>query len=766
MSLKIINFRHGATMLSLGGIALTTLGSNVISSNVQTVHADVADSQTNEISENAEKKQNTTSENNDNQKNTSTLNIKEESRSQQKNNDVLGSKLNESKVDAKSNTELPQAKNSKLDFYDAATAVSKMTKKIANGTIIHSHPIDGTDDEFSFKGSFSVNNNDVRKGTRIFVGKITATNNLHADSSKDNITNPTFSGAARSVAAHSDKYGTIGNMIFQKNPVIGNEMDLYLDVTTDKKFADDVNVTYAIPNAFQLGYQTNMAVYTGATQNKPFVETITGPSSSFKVERTVHNVNLLNSYQRENLMRDDAHTSMFGIDSEGLAWVSTADSKDALSQLIQSQGQNPIQLNNYHRVVQVSGQNLTVPNENGQYDVIVDIQVVDANGNLTEENIGLDGLSDLNNKISTQNLQNGLSVQQVYDQTPDNTVTVSKQNDGTYLVGFNLNPKTFTLTDSEIKNAVDKYSYVANIQDPAHKKQIIENTLAFEKNTLGNAPFSVAFYKVMQKTTPQDTDYVARDVTPVDNFDHSVANGTLGDPAALADGTIASHVTYVFVDDDNNEATVGLPTTLYGKTGTTVNPHLSIPAGYELATNQSLPGDYVLKDNNPLVQIHLKHKTGSAVVNTPASQTSEDISSTPATKTDNNSNKQTNQSSNDQQDRSQDKNKDKTDNVVTTQKQIDSQNKSLNDSALATKSNKSDSSTDSQEPDISKINAHPQKIIVKAASTNQFPTIQSQVKLPQTGSQKNNSATMIGVATLTGSFAAMFAMNRRKANKD
>lgn len=742
MSLKIINSKHGTAMLSLGGIALTTLGVNVISSNVQTVHADVADSQTNEISENA--KSVTNQENTDSNKETSaTSNIKEASESHQQNN-IQSQSLVESKAETKTNAELPQAKNVQNDFYASADSIAHMTNKISGTTT--NRQINTSLSNYGLKGSFTIKQSDAKKGNRIYIGKIVATNNFYSDNTKENINNPIFSVKNTNVDATSDKYGVLGQIKLLKNTSVGNEIDMYLDFTSDKNFADDVNVSYIIPSAISLNNQTNLSVFAGATEKKPFIETITGPSSSFNVKFIGTTIQTMHPFDSASGVEAKGEYYQMDFNSNGLAWVNSADRSKDLAQLINSKGNTSINLDNYHRVLQLSGKEVSPTTS---WSSVVEFIVVDANGNLTNETVAVNNLVSKSGYKTTR-LKDNLTIQQVYDQTPENQIGISKQKDGTYLVGINLNPKDFSFNENDIRDVIGKYSYLANVQDPMHKQQIIDNTMAFEKKVFNDAPYSISARLKLTKNTSNTTDYIVRDVTPNDNLSHSISSGTLGDPVALADGTVASHVTYVFVDDDNNEATIGLPTTLYGKTGATVNPHLSIPAGYVLAPGQSLPGNYVLRDSNPLMQIHLKHQTGSAVINTPASQTDKDTSSTPATKIGANSDKQANQ-----QHQSQGKNNDNLNNDGI--KQQSKRNSS--DPASALEVNKSSF-------DDNKAKIQPQKVLVKQENNDDKSlATQTQSQLPQTDSQRNNSVAMVGVAALTGSFAAMFAMNRKKQIK-
>lgn len=64
-----------------------------------------------------------------------------------------------------------------------------------------------------------------------------------------------------------------------------------------------------------------------------------------------------------------------------------------------------------------------------------------------------------------------------------------------------------------------------------------------------------------------------------------------------------------FIDLDNNNAPVGAAVTIAGNAGTTGQPKLTVPTGYELAPGQTVPTSVTFTDGPQTVTIGLKHKT-------------------------------------------------------------------------------------------------------------------------------------------------------------
>ena len=586
-----------------------------------------------------------------------------------------------------------------------------------------------------------LNSTDIHKGAtiKLFTAKNSDNDNLGVNNHWMSI------GRDNKLTAVLKDGTVIGDVIAKQTD--NNTIQFLLNVTTDKSFVGDISVTLR-GTLLQYGEPAVMAQnLTNITRDHPLKETITVDGSSpitftYNLPEFKELKDTTKSWTEMTVM------SQWGVPGYNVLYPHLDDSLN--DNTILTTSSNNLKFKNFHRVMQETGSNL---NQDLQYyvprPVEGNIYVVDKNNKITTEALDT-GYYRYDTKRIV--LSDNLTPQQVYDQTPAGSFAISKQNDGSFIIGMNYRPTDMALTDQQIKDLINKNSLIANVVDPQDKQTIINNTINFY-HKLNNVPSNMLL--AFDTNQPNTTSVLATDVTPSSTNANAISNKSASGMRfwgnANANGQEQRFIMYQFVDDDNNGLAVGQPVTLTGKTGDVVNPHLLVPAGYELAPGQSLPGNYTLKDSNTPVIIHLKHKTGSAVVNTPASQTDEDTSSTPATKANDDSNKQNDQSNNNQQE--QPKNDDQ------------HQNKSKNNSdkiVLADKNNKDNSVDDSQKQKVSSTDNQPQETAVKATKTaSQSPTI-VQSQLPQTDSNDNNSAAMLGTAALTGSFAAMFAMNKHR----
>ena len=373
-----------------------------------------------------------------------------------------------------------------------------------------------------------------------------------------------------------------------------------------------------------------LSVYSGSSKSNPFIETITTPNSSYTQKFIPHDVNELKSgwdYNPTVTVEGANYVTWLG----GILPFSGADKKTELTNIISTNGDSIKNetLKPLHRVYQVSGKSISPTEISNRFY----IYAVDKDGKLTDDMIHVDGAT-VKNMPKLVQMKDNLSVQDIYNQVPNNSIGYSKQSDGNYLIAYNINPQDYIYTKDQIANWVSNYSTLANITDPSDKQKIIDNTVDFYTNKMKGTPLEYSLGLKFKKSDPQAVDVVAKDVTPTDNI-HTQSNGTFGQPEASSDGTLLSRINYTFVDDDNNGLVVGTPTTLTGKAGDVVNPHLSIPTGYVLADGQKLPGDYTLKDSNAPIIIHLKRvkKSTSFTVKYVDQDTGKEIPNTEFTQT-------------------------------------------------------------------------------------------------------------------------------------
>jgi LPXTG-motif cell wall-anchored protein len=167
-------------------------------------------------------------------------------------------------------------------------------------------------------------------------------------------------------------------------------------------------------------------------------------------------------------------------------------------------------------------------------------------------------------------------------------------------------------------------SRTVTIVKPDGTKSTITQELSYQRNatvdkvthevTYGSwTPNDSALTKFEEVAAPEikgyTADKIAPEVTPtntqISNWvkaDHDVTiNYTAGDQS----------VEFKFVDDDKNGELVET-ITLAGNTGENKATNLSVPNGYELAKDETLPANYTFTDDNQAVTIHLVHATQPA----------------------------------------------------------------------------------------------------------------------------------------------------------
>ena len=631
-------------------------------------------------------------------------------------NNINSEALTESKVEAPASTTQAKATSFTSNAYVNVSTINDLNSDHLASKQVNVSNTPTYSFLLGIDGNATLNANDVHKGNQILLGAYTLNNNLGTDLQfAVNTQNP--------VIATSKKYGDIGQvMLIQKDH---HTINAYLKVASDKIFTGTVDISFKMPRALKIGsFSPNLPVeFKGMTRDHPLIATLTMPdkgSAKFQYNAPSFFTNTLSN--SEYLM-SESPVGHFGIGlSSPFIDVSNNMTKNATA-VLQITGDNlPKTIDGFDQVL--INPNVAIINENGQ--IINDIRSINYHQ------------GDYKVKLA-----DGLTPKEALQSTPINHVGFSKQNDGSWIVSFNFSPNDSKFSKELLEKIIKQNSSFYFFSNDTDKEKILANTLDYYSKN-GYEPLNLDMYGTIKEIKGSDTNILINDVTP--NAKHQYATAYLSLATGDANAQLQSRISYQFVDDDNNGLAVGQPVTLTGKAGDIVNPHLSVPVGYELTPGQTLPGNYTLKDSNAPVIIHLRHKTGSAVVNTPASQADEDTSSTPATKTDDDSNKQNDQPKNNQQEQTKNNGQD--------------QNKlknNLDKTALADKNNKNNYANDSQAQKVYKANDQPKKI---AASTDQPPAAQSQ--LPQTDSNGNNSAALLGATVLTGSFAAMFAMNKHR----
>ncbi|WP_304682771.1 YSIRK-type signal peptide-containing protein [Lactobacillus taiwanensis] len=529
-----------------------------------------------------------------NQNNTQTLNISQLS----KQADNIAT-LSESKV--AQNNQVKTVKKSDFALYWSADSVDKVNRDFSDR---HEGVI--SDIWSGFKGSYTIDGKDIKKGNQIFLGSVTATNNFYTNASQYKVTNPEFGIIIEPnyVPISTKDAGEFGYV--QASKPVGNRIDLNLFITQDKDIVGDVNIDLVLPKFFDFNYNTPLKVYKGISKDRPFVETFT-LSNGKKYTQTIVAPNPVTALSKET------------VEHSGISASSGNHRGELFDILPASQGNESTLLktnsilstSNYKKVVQITGENVNLPlNKDGSYNgfwYTPLYSVIDADGNITTDRVNDEQNAPYTKYPQSIRLADNLTPQQIMEQLSSNQMGLSKQTSGGYLIGINLDTNNLKFSDKVISDMVDNKSVLANIQDPDNKQKIIDNTVNFYKTRTGNTPIQMNFYFPLDRKASANSEFYFKDVTPGTTITEQ-KSAYIGLASGNADGALAKYVTYEFIDDDSSSVIVGTPITLRGKVGDVVTPVMTVPSNYELVAGQNLPGSYTLKDVNPTTEVHIKHK--------------------------------------------------------------------------------------------------------------------------------------------------------------
>ena len=224
--------------------------------------------------------------------------------------------------------------------------------------------------------------------------------------------------------------------------------------------------------------------------------------------------------------------------------------------------------------------------------------------------------------MSVKTLTNNVTPQEMYKELDkvSNTSLVSKQDDGSYIIGFNTDSSMWrSLAEPELQKAlattIKKVSWTYNKASDSDKQKILDNTLKFYANT--QLPYKYWLYwspgatYTNGKRDPQFSQMTLYD--RIGDASQPQDYTFLGDDNSI-DVSTYRHVQVKYFDDDDNEKQVANDYILGShNTTTTYNSNKKMPANYVLAQGQSQQITYTFQDDqkvndaNPII-IHLKHK--------------------------------------------------------------------------------------------------------------------------------------------------------------
>lgn len=223
-------------------------------------------------------------------------------------------------------------------------------------------------------------------------------------------------------------------------------------------------------------------------------------------------------------------------------------------------------------------------------------------------------------KIKTVKLANNLSSADVLAQTEPDTVTSSYQNDGSYIVAYNITPTTLSAGGKTYVENVVPHETVINNQLRDQKQNAVNQTLDYyqQRNWVPTQADILILLNTKGPKTQNDVETVT-DLTPNSSVpvrtNNYIVNG------ATFDGELYKHAGVEYVDDVNGA--VISKDLITGRKNADTNYLVTVPNGYVLASNNAdgknyrwdaskknviytFAEDQKQNDSNPIV-VHLTH---------------------------------------------------------------------------------------------------------------------------------------------------------------
>ena len=486
------------------------------------------------------------------------------------------------------------AKSSKLDIeWNNGSATDKPTAWVNQSNI-----------KPRFKDiTFTIDKDDLRQGNNILIGTIQSMPTNGDKQFADYIKSPALSVYSSNAMDAQIQFNNqnIGYLYVKQNDA--SEIDIYLGVNkTFSNLAIDPSFKYTFDgnNEFDVLANSNYSDFLSYKNHLKYPLDYSLVSNSNILDYQINaNTHLVNENSNPNFSSDWIYndpTWQFagkGFIRDSNQFNPSNSQTGFVYKIITLQGDKP---------------NLTKSGVNINYN----INLVNANGKQTDANVNI-GYKHISFKKATDNLTSA----DLWNATQDGSAMFSNQPDGSLLVC--IKPGFLPIDKNKIKNATST-SYLANIQDPEHAQQIIDNTVNMTKSwSYMIANFGLAIPKANQ--THQVIDVTPSNVGEVNIGTSTIGSTTHGGHSDTDVETIKT-VKISYVDDDDNSKSVSSDT-MIGRQNKASTYTVNIPKGYYLDDNNTSTGytwnadhtqitytfnaDQAKNNANP-IEIHLKHK--------------------------------------------------------------------------------------------------------------------------------------------------------------
>ena len=415
-----------------------------------------------------------------------------------------------------------------------------------------------------------------------------------------------------------DKFGhELGSIIAttKSDPKTGNgfEYDFLLNVTSDDKFASNLDFTYNIPYAMAV-WNSDYRLLKDVSIDKTLKYNLITPQD----KRFELDFNINKNYSM-SWWTPIAHATL-NTDNNPTFTVNPTwyDFWDPTYSTIGSEdnGLKDLATTRVVKITPNEGQKLslaTVYNRNIWY-------WVNDKGQFGNQ---LETYHDV--YCGQHKLGDNLTADQVLAQTPDHSVGYSEQSDGSLVIAYKLHNLDFKASKNDLDNAINP-SYFKNIQIPgysdADKAKIINATEDYyAKHNYSSTAFSPVCILYFDKAKP--CVFTITDLTP--NKTHFKGNTTeyMVSGTKAIDTTLIKPINIKYIDDTdpNNKLSSDVKTFNTDDDLTlTIGKDFMFPSSYELSDSQPDLTKFnydpttktfhygVVKDTNPDIVIHVKHK--------------------------------------------------------------------------------------------------------------------------------------------------------------
>lgn len=451
--------------------------------------------------------------------------------------------------------------------------------------------------------NFTLNKNDVKKGSKILLASIQHTpTNAKQDISSLN-TQPIFSTDILSNLNISENISGQQIGTITASNLDNGEIDFWFNVTSTQNLVNDPSFNVKLNNQFFTTnrHNGNYSEYYSAKNNLQYPLHYSVISNSKIINYSIAKPDAPFVFGPNNLKYHN-NSNYFDTNWNHISYYYTDNSMQISTDPNMTIGGGFV-----YKITTLNGIKPSIIN--GSFTASA--QLINVDNNLINSGVRI-----YDNWMSATVKDPNLSALDLWNSTLNEQFTTSLQKDGSILVCFKP-PKKISTDVNYIKDQISLGSY-ANIIDPQHYQQIINNASKIKN------PSGYMFWFGLNTPT-KDSTYQITDLTPKGINFSSFGTTTMQDASSdqsTSDVETYKNVKISYVDDDDNSKSVSSDA-MTGRQNKASTYTVNIPKGYYLDDNNTSKGytwnanhtaisytfneDQAKNDANP-IEIHLKHK--------------------------------------------------------------------------------------------------------------------------------------------------------------